>query len=161
MCWRHHFLQITPPFCAVLFDDCDLELREFELLTFLGCVVVLKNRKQQALKVYLATIFTFAKALSTFLFLRSVRTHTTAHYTHVTSHCYCVFCCRCRLNPPLGFLYILLCFIHMVFLPEPAYKVCVDNNLFTIHNTKSFMWRPFLQNAIPVFSKFKDQKSNP
>ena len=65
-------LQVTPPICSILFDNCDVELREFELLTFLGCVVVLKNRRQQALKVYLATIFTFAKALSLFLFLRSV-----------------------------------------------------------------------------------------
>ncbi|KAK2170317.1 hypothetical protein LSH36_3g10056 [Paralvinella palmiformis] len=40
------FLKVTQPFCYMLFDDCTMEMREWELLTFLGCIIVLKNRKQ-------------------------------------------------------------------------------------------------------------------
>ena len=63
-------IQVTPPVCTLLFDNCQIELREMELLTFLACIVVLKNRKQQSLKSYVSTVCAFTKALSAFLFLR-------------------------------------------------------------------------------------------
>ena len=64
----------------------------------------------------------------------STNTHHSTLHTRDVTLLLCVSCCRCRLNPPLGFLYILLCFIHMVFLPEPAYKACILQYYFTTHN---------------------------
>ena len=84
------------PFCLILFDNCELEVREWELLTFLGCIIVLKNRKQASSKMYVSTVCMFAKLLSTFMFL--------------------------RLNPLLGVVYIVFCLLHIAFLPEPAYS---------------------------------------
>jgi len=90
-----YFLKVTPPFCYTLFDDCELEMKEWELLTFLGCFIVLKNRKQATYLTYLSTVCMFAKLLSVILFLRQ--------------------------NPALAFIYVLLCLCTMAFIPEPTY----------------------------------------
>jgi thiol-disulfide isomerase/thioredoxin len=91
-----YILKTCPPVCELLFDDCQLEMREWELLTFLGCVIVMKNRKSPSYTMYLETACMFAKMLSTFLFLRQ--------------------------SPLYGSLYIIACLLHLVFLPEPVYK---------------------------------------
>ena len=74
VCTLFQHVQVTPAACSLLFDNCQLELREMEMLTFLACVVVLKNRKQQSLKSYVSTVCAFSKALGAFLFLRYVST---------------------------------------------------------------------------------------
>ncbi|KAI0209076.1 hypothetical protein LSAT2_006231 [Lamellibrachia satsuma] len=84
------------PELQVLFNDCALEMREYELLTFLGCVVALKNRKQTSIRSYFGTVCMFAKMLSVVLFLRQ--------------------------SPLLGVIFVVLCIIHLAFLPEPAYS---------------------------------------
>lgn len=91
-----YVLKTTSPFCEALFDDCELEVREWEMLTFLGCIIVLKNRKQPSFKVYMGVVCAFAKCLSAYLFLRS--------------------------NPLAGVMYIILCLLHVAFLTEPSYK---------------------------------------
>merc|ERR1712226_1038796 len=91
-----YMLKTTPPLCSMLFDDCILALREWELLTFLGCIIVMKNRKQPSVKVYVGTICMFAKILTTILFFRQ--------------------------NVIYGIIYVIVCLLHLAFLPEPAYK---------------------------------------
>lgn len=89
-------LKTISPVCDYLFEDCQLELREWELLTFLGCIIVMKNRKQPSLIAYLGTACMFSKMLSAVLFARQ--------------------------NPIYAVVYVLACFLHLAFLPEPAYR---------------------------------------
>ena len=89
-------LKTTPPFCAALFEDCELELREWQMLTFLGCIIVLKNRKTPTYTSYISTVCMFAKMLSLMLY-----------FTH---------------NPLLGVVFIIFCLLHFIFLPEPSYS---------------------------------------
>lgn len=88
-------LKTIEPICSMMFDDCQLELREWELLTFMGCIIVMKNRKQPSYAMYIETACMFSKLLSTFLFMRQ--------------------------NPVFGLLYILACLFHLVFFPRPVY----------------------------------------
>ncbi|ELU14908.1 hypothetical protein CAPTEDRAFT_227823 [Capitella teleta] len=89
-------LKTTVPFCTFLFDDCSLELREMELLMFLGCIIVVKNRRQPSYTQYIGTVCMFSKILSSYLF-----------FTH---------------NPLMGVAYVILCLLHIAFLPEPTYS---------------------------------------
>lgn len=91
-----YILKVTPPFCYTLFEDCELEMREWELMTFLGCVIVMKNRKQPSYMAYLGTIFMFSKLLSMVLFFRQ--------------------------NALLAVIYTIFCLLHVAFLPEPTYS---------------------------------------
>ncbi|ESN92101.1 hypothetical protein HELRODRAFT_194375 [Helobdella robusta] len=77
-------LKTCEPFCSAIFEDCQLELREWELMTFMGCVIVMKNRKTPSYSLYIQTVCMFAKMLSSVLFLRQ--------------------------NPLYGALYIIACF---------------------------------------------------
>ncbi|CAH1802208.1 unnamed protein product [Owenia fusiformis] len=89
-------LKSTPWICSWLFTSCELEYNEWQVVTFLGCVVVLKNRKMSTPKQYLSSLCMFFKATSIYLFF--------------TNH------------PPMAFGYMLLCILHLVFLPEPVYS---------------------------------------
>jgi thiol-disulfide isomerase/thioredoxin len=89
-------LKSVPPICSWIFDDCHLELREWELLAFLGCIIVMKNRKTSSYAMYVGTACMFAKMLSVYLFLRQ-------------SILYCT-------------LFVVLCLLHLAFIPEPVYK---------------------------------------
>ncbi|XP_005106287.1 thioredoxin-related transmembrane protein 2-B [Aplysia californica] len=91
----YFILKSTPGVCETLFRSCQLELREYEWLTFLACVVVLKNRKQGNIEEYVSTACLFTKALSTICF-----------FNYSISY---------------GLLYILLCLAHVMFLPKPVY----------------------------------------
>ncbi|XP_060080687.1 thioredoxin-related transmembrane protein 2-B-like [Ylistrum balloti] len=88
-------MKTFPPICSRLFDDCSLELKEWEWITFLGCIIVLKNRKQATVGAYVNTACLFAKVLCGFMFFRT--------------------------NSLYGILYGVACLIHFVFLPEPMY----------------------------------------
>lgn len=89
-------MKTIEPFCSAIFDDCELELREWELLTFMGCIIVMKNRKQPSYAMYIETACMFAKILSAFLFMRQ--------------------------NPVFGIVYVIACLFHLVFLPRPVYS---------------------------------------
>ncbi|XP_041377806.1 thioredoxin-related transmembrane protein 2-B-like [Gigantopelta aegis] len=85
-----------PFVCEILFEDCELDLKEWEYLTFLGCVIVLKNRKQTTFASYVSTTCMFAKVLNGFLFFKH--------------------------NFTLGLVYPLLCLLQFIFVPEPCYE---------------------------------------
>ncbi|XP_060579991.1 thioredoxin-related transmembrane protein 2-B-like [Ruditapes philippinarum] len=59
-------VKTLPPICDVLFEDCSLELKQWEWLTFLGCVIVLKNRKQGTFQ-YRVNTSSFSKQLPTLI----------------------------------------------------------------------------------------------
>uniref|UniRef100_A0A1I8JH41 COP9 signalosome complex subunit 4 n=1 Tax=Macrostomum lignano TaxID=282301 RepID=A0A1I8JH41_9PLAT len=50
-----------PPVCDFLFDNCLLELRQWEIFTFLGCVIVFKNKRQPTVASYLTNFCMYAK----------------------------------------------------------------------------------------------------
>jgi len=89
-------LKHIPGVCDVLFRSCTLELREYEWLTFLACIVVLKNRKQADAAEYMSTACLFTKTLSVICF-----------FNYSISY---------------GLLYILLIFAHIMLLPKPVYR---------------------------------------
>ncbi|XP_064620974.1 thioredoxin-related transmembrane protein 2-A-like [Lineus longissimus] len=89
-------LKSTPGICDQLFEDCHLEIQEYEMVTFLGCMIVIKNRKTSNYQSYLSTVFMFAKAISLVMFVRQ--------------------------NPLYGVIYGLLILFHLAFLPEPTYS---------------------------------------
>ncbi|BFZ18934.1 hypothetical protein BsWGS_21973 [Bradybaena similaris] len=92
----YFILKHTPKVCSFLFHSCQLEMREWEWLTFLACVVVLKNRKSPTITEYVSGACLFAKTLSVICFF--------------------------NYNPAYGILYVLLCVAHVLFFPKPVYK---------------------------------------
>ncbi|XP_074642501.1 thioredoxin-related transmembrane protein 2 homolog isoform X1 [Tubulanus polymorphus] len=89
-------LKKTPHVCSALFDDCEMEMREWELLTFFGCVLVAKHRKQNSTSDYIGTVFMFTKIISVVMFFRQ--------------------------SPVYALVYALLAILHLVCLPEPTYS---------------------------------------
>ncbi|KAL4223134.1 Thioredoxin-related transmembrane protein 2 [Mactra antiquata] len=89
-------VKTVSPICDALFENCNLELKQWEWLTFLGCVIVLKNRKQVTVAEYISVACMFAKVLNLVLFY--------------------------QINVPYAFIYGLVCLLHFVFLPMPTYK---------------------------------------
>ncbi|CAG5136644.1 unnamed protein product [Candidula unifasciata] len=92
----YFILKHTPKACDFLFNSCQLEMREWEWLTFMACVVVLKNRKTPSVAEYVSTACMFVKALSVICFF--------------------------NYNPAYGILYVLLCIGHVLFFPKPVYQ---------------------------------------
>lgn len=88
-------LKTLPPFCEWLFDDCALDLKEWELLTFLGCIIVMKNRKQAAAIQYIGTVCLFSKILAGYMFFKT--------------------------NSVYGIVFGIVCLIQMIVLPKPVY----------------------------------------
>ncbi|XP_052266015.1 thioredoxin-related transmembrane protein 2 homolog isoform X2 [Dreissena polymorpha] len=70
--------------------------KHWEWFTFLGCVIVLKNRKQATAAEYVTLACLFAKALNIILFYET--------------------------NVLYAFMYCIFCLLHFVFLPRPVYK---------------------------------------
>lgn len=96
LCVIYFFLKTVQPFCTILFNDCQLELKEWEWLTFLGCIIVIKNRKQANFLNYLSTACMFGKALNFLLFFKQ--------------------------GPFYGLGYAILCLLHLIYCPEPVYS---------------------------------------
>ncbi|OWF43330.1 thioredoxin-related transmembrane protein 2-B-like [Mizuhopecten yessoensis] len=88
-------MKTFPPICSRLFEDCSLELKEWEWITFLGCIIVVKNRKQATIGAYINTTCLFAKVLCGFMFFRA--------------------------NSLYGILFGVACLFHFVFMPERMY----------------------------------------
>jgi len=142
----YFILKHTPKACMLLFRTCQLELREYEWLTFLACIVVLKNRKQGDVGEYVSTACLFTKTLSVICF---------SHYSLTYS-----------------MIYILLCFAHVMFLPKPVYKGPEDIVYFRgpnlcdeIRRDKSVTWlitffvawSPKCVTFAPVFSQLSNE----
>lgn len=92
----YFILKHIPGVCEVLFRSCTLELREYEWLTFLACIVVLKNRKEGDVGEYMSTACLFTKTLSVICF-----------FNYSISY---------------GLLYVLMIFAHIMFIPKPVYR---------------------------------------
>uniref|UniRef100_A0A0B6ZLZ9 Thioredoxin domain-containing protein n=1 Tax=Arion vulgaris TaxID=1028688 RepID=A0A0B6ZLZ9_9EUPU len=138
----YFILKYTPKVCDVLFNTCQLEMREWEWLTFMACVVVLKNRKTPTVSEYVSTACLFVKTLSVICFF--------------------------NYNPAYGILYILLCIGHVLFFPKPVYQgpesilyfrgpnLCEElerNKRVTWLITFYAAWSPKCVNFAPVFSE--------
>jgi len=134
--------------CAVLFSVHAHLKREYEWLTFLACVVVLKNRKKGTVEEYISTACLFTKALSTLCF-----------FNYSVSY---------------GLLYILVNFAHFMFIPKPVYKgpesivyfrgpnLCDElrrdkNTTWVI--TFFVAWSPKCVSFAPVFSELSHEYS--
>ncbi|ESO84626.1 hypothetical protein LOTGIDRAFT_204701 [Lottia gigantea] len=89
-------LKTIPIVCSYLFFDCSLELQEWEWITFLGCVIVLKTKKLTYFVDYINTACLFTKMLNTVMFFKA--------------------------NPLYGTVFGGLCILHFIFIPEPTYQ---------------------------------------
>nr|XP_022343297.1 thioredoxin-related transmembrane protein 2 homolog [Crassostrea virginica] len=92
----YYILKVNRPICEYLFDDCFLELKEWEWLTFLGCIIVIKCRKQGTFLEYMSTACMFAKFLNAVMMFKA--------------------------SPIYGFVYVLILILHTVVLPRPVYQ---------------------------------------
>ncbi|CAH8507213.1 unnamed protein product [Schistosoma bovis] len=58
----------VPLFCTWMYDDCYINLQEYEMLIFLGSFVALRNKRQFSIPDYLAHFYMFAKIVSLLMF---------------------------------------------------------------------------------------------
>jgi len=142
----YFILKHIPGVCNVLFYSCKLELREYEWLTLLACVVVLKNRRTGNFAEYMSTACLFTKTLSVVCF-----------FNYSVSY---------------GLLFILLCLAHVMFLPKPVYKgpeamvyfrgpnLCDEikrDKSITWMITFYTSWSPKCVSFAPVFSELSNE----
>ncbi|XP_059147555.1 thioredoxin-related transmembrane protein 2-like [Physella acuta] len=142
----YFILKSTPKVCNVLFHSCTLEMREWEWLTFLACIVVLKNRRQASIVEYASTTCLFTKTLSVICFF--------------------------NYSPTYGILYVLLCLAHVMFLPKPVYQGPENIVYFRGPNLTDEIardkrvtwviafyvaWSPKCVNLAPVFSELSNE----
>ncbi|VDK69343.1 unnamed protein product [Anisakis simplex] len=125
-------------------------MREHEILIFLGVIIIWKNRKASNWLHYLANVFLFSKMANIFLFLRA--------------------------EPFVGTIYVLICIVHAVLFPEPAYKGPERVTYFNgaelyeeIQKNKRVTWlvqfyttwSPECKHIAPVFSQLSDRFALP
>lgn len=88
------------PFCTLLHptSGCELDFRDSEILTFLAVILVFKTRKQGATNMvpYISSACMYTKIANILLFFYA--------------------------DPRMGVIYILLCLLHLLLLPEPTYQ---------------------------------------
>ncbi|KFM67437.1 Thioredoxin-related transmembrane protein 2-like protein, partial [Stegodyphus mimosarum] len=94
------FAKLVRPFCSYLFpkSGCELEFKETEILIFLAVIVLLRTKKRGAVQMipYLSAFCMYAKLANIALFFYA--------------------------DPRLGVIYLVLCLIHLLLLPEPTYE---------------------------------------
>lgn len=159
------FLRLVPPVCYYVFgksggseigrrpEDCELDMRENEILFFLLIVVMIRSRKTGAsnsMTSYLASGFVYAKVANLILFFRT--------------------------DPRYGLLYLLCFTLQAMLLPEPTYKgpesivyfraAGLDDELtrdprVTWLVTFYAAWSPACVNFSPMFSQMSAQYSLP
>ncbi|XP_013776832.1 thioredoxin-related transmembrane protein 2 homolog [Limulus polyphemus] len=88
------------PVCTLLYPSsgCELDYRESEILTFLVVVIMFRTRKHGATSLvpYVSAVCTYTKLANIILF-----------FYH---------------DPRLGILYMVLCLVQLVMLPEPLHQ---------------------------------------
>lgn len=89
-------LKLTPYVCETIFESCELEWRETEILMLLSIFVAVKTRKSPSFNAFVNTLFTFSKVANIVLYWREGPLHT--------------------------FAFLLCWFIQFIFFPEPAYS---------------------------------------
>ncbi|XP_077995506.1 thioredoxin-related transmembrane protein 2-A-like [Glandiceps talaboti] len=110
LCISFLFLKIVPPICDYAFpqDECRLNWDDCNIYLFLGCVLVVKNRRSNDWLEYISTSFLFAKIANNVLFMKA--------------------------DPRWGTLYGIACLMSFVVFPEPAYAG-PDNILYFSEST--------------------------
>ncbi|KAI2804793.1 hypothetical protein RDWZM_008087 [Blomia tropicalis] len=90
-------LKSIPSVCDVLFNSCELDYRETEILFFTGVIIIFRTRKQGSLTFlpYLSSACMLAKLGTVILFL--------------------------NYDPIYGIIYICCCLVQLLLLPEPTY----------------------------------------
>nr|CAH8837930.1 unnamed protein product [Trichobilharzia regenti] len=58
----------VPVFCTWMYEDCHIDLQEYELLICLGSFVALRNKRQFSIPDYLAHFYMFAKVINLLMF---------------------------------------------------------------------------------------------
>ncbi|XP_071945257.1 thioredoxin-related transmembrane protein 2-like [Antedon mediterranea] len=93
-------LRTIRPFCTIVFPraepECNLEWRESNILMFLICVVVIKNRKFPDVMQFVKILFSLSKVANFLLFFYS--------------------------DLRLAIVYSVLCLLVVLIFPEPAFK---------------------------------------
>ncbi|XP_038053835.1 thioredoxin-related transmembrane protein 2-like [Patiria miniata] len=92
-------LKLFSPFCDTLFANaakpCGLDWNETNIMFFLGCILVVKNRKLPAFREYLGKIFMFSKVANAVLFFYG--------------------------DFRYAILYVVLVLVVLIVFPEPIY----------------------------------------
>ncbi|XP_054166431.1 thioredoxin-related transmembrane protein 2 homolog [Oppia nitens] len=91
-------LKCLSPFCDYLFSECQLDYKETEILFFTAVVIIFRTRKQGAIHLipYVSTACMLAKMGNVLLYFYS--------------------------DPVYGVLYLTVCILHLLVLPEPSYE---------------------------------------
>lgn len=89
-------LKGIPYVCEHLFESCEIEWREMEILMLLCIFVAVKTRKAATFNVFVNTLFTYSKVANIVLYWREGPIHV--------------------------IIFVLFWFLHFVFIPQPAYK---------------------------------------
>ena len=89
------------PLCVCMFEKdengaCTFDYRDIEIMMFLAFIIVIKNRKWQSTKEYIANLFMFSKCANVLLLMRQ--------------------------DLRWGSLYALICVILFIAFPEPSYS---------------------------------------
>lgn len=88
--------KLVPFICPYLYETCSIEVQEYEMLTFLGCIVAFKKKREVTITNFLAWFCMFAKVVNVLMFLR-------------TSNLYAI-------------IYLCLWLLQAVFLQQPVYR---------------------------------------
>ncbi len=93
---NYFILKFIPYVCEYVFESCELEWRECEILMLLAVFIAVKSRKSPTFIVFVNTLFTFSKVANIVLYWREGPIHV--------------------------MVFLLMWFLHFVFIPQPAYK---------------------------------------
>jgi len=93
---NYFIVKNIPYVCDTVFDTCTLEWREWEIFILLLICIGVKGRKQTSALSYVNTMCTFGKATHVILYWREGTIYT--------------------------FVFVLMWFLHFVFIPQPVYK---------------------------------------
>ncbi|KAI3383514.1 hypothetical protein SNEBB_002565 [Seison nebaliae] len=85
----------VPLLCGVLFNNCHVEWRQWEMISFLAIAIVVKTRKASTWLQYLGTVITLSKLTNLILFYQESVTYAS--------------------------IYVLLWILFCLFLPEPQF----------------------------------------
>ena len=93
---NYFILKTIPHLCEAVFESCELEWREFEILMLLAVFVAVKTRKAATFTSFVGTLCTFSKVATVILYWRESPIHV--------------------------LVFLFFWFLHFVFLPQPVYK---------------------------------------
>ncbi|VDM36370.1 unnamed protein product [Hydatigera taeniaeformis] len=68
-----------PYTCGLLYEQCEIELQEYEILIFLAAFITMRNKRQFSVPDYVAHFCMFAKLCNLFMFWRHSLTYATVY----------------------------------------------------------------------------------